>query len=192
MILKGKLNKNEEKSKHSAWLEANNFYMMNSLLGYDADGNPLKEENSKFREEACAMMLCHSVLNIKEELNGTGFGYIFLKELNEIFQMYTKSSIIFESIFQECYDIFEKEDFIIFEKYQTYRILWNFFVDYFIDNPFVMKFLLQLKYIFAIYKQDEVVKYIHDLVLVRWNIYDILDKVKSKLEKLIIKGLSMK
>ena len=185
LILKGKLNKKERKTKSSAYLEANNFYMMNSLLGYDEDGNPIKEEKSKFRDEACAMMLLHSVLNIKEELNGTGFGYIFLKELNEIFQMYTNSSIIFESIFYESYDIFEKEDFILFEKFETHRILWNFFVDYFIDDPFVIKFLIQLKYIFAIYKQDEVVKYMHDLVLVRWNIYETLDKAKEKLKKII-------
>ena len=187
-LLKGKIRKKEEKSKGSAWLEANNFYMLNSLFGYDEDGNPKKEEksDSAFRDEARAMMLLsHNILNIKEELNGTGFGYVFLKELNEIFQMYTNSSIIFESIFYECNNLFEKNDFILFEKLDTYRILWNYFVDYFIDDPFVMKFLVQLKYIFAIYQQDEVVKYMHDLVLVRWNIYDILDLVKEKLEKLI-------
>ena len=187
LILRGKLDKNEKKTKYSRWLEVNKFYMMTSHLGYDNDGNPVKEEkpDSKFRDEACAMMLLHSVLNIKEELNGTGLGYVFLKELNEIFQMYTKSSIIFESIFYECYDIFEKKDFILIEKCQTHRLLWSFFADYFIDDPFVIKFLMQLKYIFAIYKQDEVVKYIHDLVLVRWNIYEIKDRVKEKLKKLI-------
>ena len=130
-------------------------------------------------------MLLHSALNVKEELNGTGLGYVFLKELNEIFHMYTNSSIIFESIFYECYDIFEKNDFIIDENFQTYRILWSFFSDYFIDNPFVIKFITQLKYIFAIYKQDEVVKYMHDLVFVRWNIYEITDRIKAKLTNLI-------
>ena len=182
LIFKGKLDKNDKKTKHSAWMEANNFYMMNSLLGYDDDGNPVKEEksDSKFRDEAKAIILMQSVLSVKEELNGTGLGYVFLKELNEIFQMYTNSSIIIESIFYECYDIFEKD-----ERFQTYRILWNFFSDYFIDNPFVIKFIVQLKYIFAVYKQDEVVKYIHDLVLVRWNLYGVLDTIKEKLIKLI-------
>ena len=187
LILKGLLKKNEKKTKHSAWMEANNFYMMTSLLGYDADGNPESQEksDSKFRDEACAMILLHCVLNIKEELNGTGLGYVFLKELNDIFQMYTNTSIIFESIFYGCYDIFEKDDFILFEKVQTHRLLWSYFADYFIDDPFVIKFITQLKYIFAIYRQDEVVKYMHDLVLVRWNIYEIKDKIKKKLTKLI-------
>ena len=43
----------------------------------------------------------------------------------------------------------------------------EFFADYFIDDPFVIKFIIQLKYIFAIYKQDEVVKYMFNLVWVR-------------------------
>ena len=187
LILKGILKKNEKKTNHSTWMAANKFYTMTSLLGYDADGNPEKEEksNSKFTDEARAMILLHCVLNIKEELNGTGLGYVFLKELNDIFQMYSNSSIIFESIFYGCYDIFEKDDFILSEKLQTYRLLWSFFADYFIDDPFVIKFITQLKYIFAIYRQDEVVKYMHDLVLVRWNINEIKDRVKEKLVKLI-------
>ena len=94
--------------------------------------------------------------------------------------MYTNSSIIFESIFYECYDeIFEKKDFIFFVKYQSHIILWSFFVVYFIDDPLVIKFLLQLKYIFGAYRQDEVVKYILNLFLVRWNLFEIIDSVKK-------------
>ena len=63
--------------------------------------------------------------------------------------------------------------------------MWNFFSDYFIDNPFVINFLTQLKFIYAYYKQDEVVKYIHDLVLVRWNTQQELDRLKTTLENLI-------
>ena len=45
--------------------------------------------------------------------------------------------------------------------------------------------MTQLKFIYAFYKQDEVVKYIHDLVLIRWNIYEELDRLKENLKILI-------
>ena len=175
----------KHKNKGEAYIEANEFYMMNSILGYDEDGNP-KGETPNYRDEMCAMMLrSYNLLNVKQELNGTGFGYVFLKELKEIGDMYTNSSVIFESIFYDCYNIFDEKNIVLSNKIQTYRILWNFYVDYFIDDSFVIKFLTKLKHIFGIYKQDEVVKYMHDLVLIRWNIYDILDIIKDKLTNLI-------
>ena len=81
--------------------------------------------------------------------------------------------------------IFSKIKIFIFQKIEIYRILWNFFVDYFIDDSFVMKFLIELKYIFGVYKQDEMIKFMHDLVLYRWNIQNSLDFVKKNLEKLL-------
>ena len=176
-------------SKGRRWCKANEFYMMNSLLGYDEDGNPKKEkETNSYEDEMKAVFLKHRVLDIKNELNGTGFGFIFIKELNEIGDMYTNSSYIFNSIFHECYDILDNnnnKDVFIFGKIETYRILWNFFVDYFIDDSFVMNFLIELKYIFGVYKQDDIVKYLHDLVLYRWNTHDTLDNLKKSLEKLL-------
>ena len=165
--------------------------MCNSILGYDQDGNPEKEKGSDpDREEMRAVMLMQhcNILNIKNELNGTGWGYVFLKELKELSEMYTNSAYIFDSIFYECYDILEDENTImlkLYKKTETVRILWNFFVDYFIDDSFVMNFLIEIKFIFGVYQQDEVVKYMHDLVLYRWNIHDMLDMVKKNLEKLI-------
>ena len=183
LTIKGIIDKT--RNRNSIYLEANKFYMINSLLGYDEDGNP-KKKDSDMREDISAILLLgHILLNAKEELNGTGFGYVFLKELKDIFEMYTNSSFIFESIFYGCYDIFEKEDFIFSDKPETYRILWNYFGDYFIDDSFVINFLIQLKYVFGIYRQDEVIKYMHDLVLVRWNVYGILDTIKKKLEIII-------
>ena len=190
--LKGRICKDKSINKKAeAWCEANNLYMMNSTLGYDQDGNPEKEkEYDPNTEEMRAMMLMQhcSILNIKNELNGTGWGYVFLKELKELSEMYTNSTYILNSIFYECYDIFEDENNImlhLFNKTETVRILWNFFVDYFIDDSFVMKFLIELKYIFGVYQQDEVVKYIHDLVLYRWNLHEMLDNVKKNLVRLI-------
>ena len=181
---KGKLYK--EKDKTSAWINAQNFYTMDSIIGYDVDGNVIEDkEKSSCNDEMKAMLLIqHQLLNIKNELNGTGYGFAFLKELKELGDMYTNASYIFESIFHECYNIFDDKNLFIFQKIEIYRILWNFFVDYFIDDSFVMKFLIELKYIFGVYKQDEMIKFMHDLVLYRWNIQNSLDFVKKNLEKL--------
>ena len=182
---KGKLYK--EKDKTSAWINAQNFYTMDSIIGYDVDGNVIEDkEKSSCNDEMRAMLLIqHQLLNIKNELNGTGYGFAFLKELKELGDMYTNASYIFESIFHECYNIFDDKNLFIFQKIEIYRILWNFFVDYFIDDSFVMKFLIELKYIFGVYKQDEMIKFMHDLVLYRWNIQNSLDFFKKNLEKLL-------
>ena len=182
---KGKIDK--KKDKASAWLNSENFYMMNSIIGYDTDGNVIKDkESSSCNDEMRAMLLLqHQILNMKDELNGTGYGFVFLKELKEIGDMYTNASYIFESIFHECYNIFENKNIFIFQKIEIYKILWNFFVDYFIDDSFVMNFLIELKYIFGVYKQDEMVKFMHDLVLYRWNIQDSLKITRDNLKKLL-------
>jgi hypothetical protein len=155
--------------------------MSTANFGYDEDGNPKPETPSETREEMhTIMLLSQNCLNIKQELNGTGYGLVFLKELKEIFDMYNNVSIIFETIFYECKNIFENNTYP-----EICRLMWNFFSDYFIDNPFIINFLTQLKFIYAFYKQDEVVKYIHDLVLIRWNVHDELDSLKEKLKNLI-------
>ena len=165
----------------------NNFYMFSSLLGYDADGNPENKKNytSCLEEIKATMLLKHQILNVKDELNGTGYGFVFLKELKEIVEMYTNSSYMFESIFNKCFDVLDIKQSIFFDEIKFYRILWNYFTDYFIDDSFVMNFIQQLKYIFGAYNQDDIVKLLHDLVLYRYNTFDILKRIKGKLEKLL-------
>ena len=182
---KGKIEKDENERNKS--FNAQRFYTISNFFRYDADGNPQEEKNElPYREEMKAMLLSqHQILNIKNELNGTGYGYVFLKELKEIGDMYTNSSYIFNSIFSECYEIFDKNYSFLYDNVQTYRILWNFYVDYFIDDSFIMNFLIELKWIFGSYKQNEVIKYMHNLVLYRWNVYDVLKKIKEYLEKLL-------
>jgi len=58
-------------------------------------------------------------------------------------------------------------------------------VDYFIDDCFIRELLKDLKYIFGMYRQDDIVKLIHGLILYRYNIFDILSHVKKKLVKMI-------
>ena len=183
-LLKGKI----DKEKPVRFDFSNQFYMMNSLYGYDSDGNPIKEEKNTvdYQEEMNTMLLMqHQILNIKEELNGTGFGLLFLKELREIADMYTNTSYIFKSIFYECFDIFDVKNVFLFEKIEIHRIMWNFFTDYFIDDSFIMKFLTELKFIFATYKQDDVIKFMHNLVLYRWNTLEVLERIRDNLVKML-------
>ena len=58
-------------------------------------------------------------------------------------------------------------------------------MDYFIDDCFIRELLKDLKYIFGMYRQDDIVKLIHGLILYRYNIFDILSHVKKKLVKMI-------
>ena len=71
---------------------------------------------------------------MKEEFQGTGYCYTFLRELRDIANMYTNASIIFHSIFQESYNIFDLKEFnnnnSNNNKIENYRILWNYYSDY--------------------------------------------------------------
>ena len=73
----------EKNYKHNIHCEWYNFYMMSSLLGYDEDCNPENEkDNYSYRNELKAMMFMQiKILNIKNELNGAGYSFIFMKEL---------------------------------------------------------------------------------------------------------------
>ena len=53
------------------------------------------------------------------------------------------------------------------------------------DDPFVMNFIIELNYIFGVYKQHEMVKFLHDLVSYKFKSFDILNKLKIELEKLL-------
>ena len=90
--------------------------------------------------------------------------------------MFSNSAPIFEYVFHECAIIFD---------FPFIRLLWNCFSDIFIDNRFVIKFLLQLKFLFGIYKDDDVFKFIQILVLVKYNIFNTLDIVKNKLTEIL-------
>ena len=184
-LANGKISKKED--KNDIWFNSQQFYSTSSFLRYDADGNYKADKgNFSYKDEMNAVLLLQrKILNIRNELNGTGYGFIFLKELKEIGDMYSNSSYIFDTIFNDCYDIFDKEKFFSLKEIKTSRILWNFFVDYFIDDSFVMNFLNELLFIFGTYKQHEVVKYMHDLVLYRWNIHGLLKDIKDYIEKLL-------
>ena len=184
-LINGRIQKHKDKSK--IYNLVNFFYMGKSLLGYDGDGERIKDKNiyEENDEIKALLLLDHQLLNVKEELNGTGVGLLFLKELKEIAEMYTNSSYIFESIFSDAFEIIEVKCLFFCEKTEVCRILWNFFSDFFIDDSFVINFLIELKFIFAIFQQDDVIKFMHELVLYRWNTNNIINKIKKKIEKIL-------
>ena len=164
----------------------NKFHFLNTLIKCDSEGNPLNnsstiDEDINFK----TFLFTSCILNKKEEFKGTGCGYVFLRELRDIANMFTNASIIFDDIFQECYKIFDVNEFINVNKIESYRILWNFYSEYFINNIFMMNLFLQLKYLFGMYKQYDIIKFMHKLILVKYNIFDTVEKMKAQLIKMI-------
>ena len=45
-----------------------------------------------------------------------------------------------------------------------------------------------MKFVFGVYHQHEIVKFIHDIVLIRYNIFDVLKKVYEQINKIIGPG----
>ena len=181
-LMNGKL----DKSNDNINLYNDHFYGFGSILGYDYDGNPEEEEEPAYREEMRAIMLSrHKLLNIEKELNGTGYGFVFLKELNEIFDMYNNTYEILGIIFRKYIYFMKDFESFVFHYKNFHRIFCNFFVNYFIDDPFVMNFIIELKYIFGVYKQHDMVKLLHYLVSHRFNTLDMLNKLKNEIEKLL-------
>jgi len=77
-LSKGKISRDKKESN----MHYNEFYMFSELIGYDSDGNPEKDRDySPYRSISAVMMFNQQTLNVRNELNGTGCGLIFLKEL---------------------------------------------------------------------------------------------------------------
>ena len=78
--------------------------MPNPMLWYDVDGNPEESKsNSSFQDEANDMLLLRgNIVNIKDELSGNGFGYVLLKELKQIENMYTIHLLLLNQFFMNA------------------------------------------------------------------------------------------
>ena len=179
------LNENINDKDHIASLLIHRFFSINSFIGADEDGNIVKdysEHIEKYQDSANIMFLQTNILSIKDELNGTGNGYVFLRELKDIGDMYFNSSVIFESIFHDFVNIFDKG---IISQFKFYKILLGYFSDYFICRTFVIKYLIKLNYLFGVYKQFKVVKFMNRLVLARFNSIDTIEDIKKEIEKII-------
>ena len=179
------LNNSEEDEKKLIEKLINKFHFLNNIIGCDSEGNPLNNNEAKDDINFKTYLFTLCKLNKKDEFKGLGFGYAFLRELRDIANMFTKASIIFDDIFQECYKIFDIKELNNVNKIESYRILWNFYSDYFIENIFIINFFIQLKSLFGMYQQFDIVKFMHKLILVKYNIFDFVEKIKEQLIKII-------
>ena len=185
---KNKKNKEEENEKKFLEKLLNQFNLMNKLIGCDEKGNIIIDNEKNDAEKRFdelnfkSVLFTSCILNLKQEFEGKGYGYSFLRELRDIANMFTNVSIIFYSVFQDCYKIFELKDT---EEIENIKILWNIFSEYFIDNTFVLWFLIQLKSLFGSYKQYEMIKFINKFVLVKNNAENSLEKIKEQINKII-------
>ena len=92
MILKSKNKINDDKE---IFYKYNDYYGYDEILGIDARGNLLPEEENEndknvsnlFRESLKIYLLTINVLDIQAEMEGKGVSYIFLEELKNFAEM---------------------------------------------------------------------------------------------------------
>ena len=122
-------------------------------------------------------------LNIKNELNGTGAGLIFVKELRNFSNMFLYVKNIFEETFLECLKLLSPdfEDGYI----KIHCIFFKYFDQFILSNSFVVKMFNQLLLIYATYKQDLLVEYLHKLLIPKFNAFDELEKLENCISKKI-------
>ncbi len=161
----------------------NEFYLSSKMLGYNADGN-IKEDNKKNEKTNLCVLLEDKIkLNVQNELNGTGAGLILIKELRNFSNMILYSKGVFEQVFEDCFDLLSSEfkDNCI----KLHCILFKYFDNYILSNSFMAKMFDQLLLIYATYKQDTLVNYLHKLLIPKYNAFDELEKLEDAISKKI-------
>jgi hypothetical protein len=125
----------------------------------------------------CVLLEDKIKLNVKNELNGTGAGLIFVKELRNFSNMFLYVKNIFEETFLECLKLLSPdfEDGYI----KIHCIFFKYFDQFILSNSFVVKMFNQLLLIYATYKQDLLVEYLHKLLIPKFNAFDELEKLED-------------
>ena len=153
------------------------------MLGYNPDGSVKKDFVKNEKINFCVLLEDKIKLNIKNELNGTGAGLIFIKELRNFSNMFLYIKNIFEDTFLECLKLLSpdfKDGYI-----KLHCIFFKYFDQYILSNSFTVKMFTQLQLIYATYKQDILVKYLHKLLIPKFNAFDELEKLEDVISKKI-------
>jgi len=155
----------------------NEFYISSKMLGYNPDGTVNKNFEKKEKNNLCVLLEDKIKLNVKNELNGTGAGLIFVKELRNFSNMFLYIKNIFEETFLDCLKLLSPdfEDGYI----KIHCIIFKYFDQYILSNSFIVKMFNQLLLIYATYKQDLLVEYLHKLLIPKFNAFDELDKLEN-------------
>ena len=164
--------------------EWDEFYISSKMLGYNPDGSIKKDHKKQEKINLCVLLEDKIKLNIQNELNGNGAGFILVKELSNFSNMILYSIKIFEIVFQDCFDLLSsdfKDNFI-----KLHCVLFKYFDEYILKHSFMAKMFSQLLLIYATYKQDELVNYLHKLVFIpKCNAFDELEKLETSISKKI-------
>ena len=170
-ILKNKLGINYEEKD---W---NEFYLASKMLGYNPNGTVSNDLEKKEKTNVCVLLEDKIKLNVKNELNGTGAGLIFIKELRNYSNMFLYIKNIFEDVFKECFNLLNPyfQDHYI----KLHCIIFKYFDQFILSNSFVQKMFHQLLIIYATYKQDTLVEYLHKLLIPKFNSFDELEKLEN-------------
>ena len=161
----------------------NEFYLSSKMLGYNADGTVKKDNKKNEKTNLCVLLEDKIKLNVQNELNGTGVGLILIKELSNFSNMILYSRAVFDQVFEECFELLnpEFEDNFI----KLHSILFKYFDNYILSNSFIAKMFDQLLLIYATYKQDTLVNYLHKLLIPKYNAFDELEKLENVISKKI-------
>ena len=163
--------------------EWNEFYISSKMLGYNDDGTIKKDNKQNEKTNICVLLEDKIKLNVQNELNGTGVGLILIKELRNFSNMILYSKGVFEQVFEDCFDLLSSEfkDNCI----KLHCILFKYFDNYILRHSFMAKIFDQLLLIYATYKQDGLVNYLHKLLIPKFNAFDELEKLENAISKKI-------
>ena len=161
----------------------NEFYLSSKMLGYNPNGTVNKDFVKNEKTNVCVLLEDKIKLNIKNELNGTGAGLIFVKELRNLSNMFLYIKNIFEEVLADCLKLLSSdfEDNYI----KMHCIIFKYFDQYILSNSFTVKMFNQLLLIYATYKQDILVEYLHKLLIPKFNAFDELDKLEISISNKI-------
>lgn len=163
--------------------EWDGFYLSSKMLGYNPDGTTKGDIKEKEKTNLCVLMEDKIKLNIKNELNGNGAGLILIKELSIFSNMMLYMKSLFEKVFEECLDILSQDfqDNCI----RIHCIFFKYYDKYILSNSFMANIFEQLLIIYATYKQDKLVNFLHKLLIPKFNAFDELEKLEKSISKII-------
>ena len=176
-ILKNKLGTSYNEKD---WTE---FYFSSKMLGYNPDGTVKKDFIKNDKTNVCVLLEDKIKLNIKNELNGNGAGFIFIKELRNFSNMFLYMKSIFEKVFPDCFELLSSDFDNNYIK--LHCVIFKYFDQFILSNSFVVKMFHQLLLIYATYKQDLLVEYLHKLLIPKFNAFDELEKLENSITKRI-------
>ena len=177
LILKEKNKINEDQD---IFCKYNEYYGYDEIFGIDARGNMIeidKEKSDIFIDSIKLFLFKSNIFDIKSELEGNGVSFIFLEELKNLAEMFWYSSILYLRIFYEGLVLFED---CFFQKYiRIQSIMISFFSDTFLEKHFIISLLTYIKFLFASYKELEIIRYMKKICMTRIQVFGATDDLKN-------------